>query len=322
MLEQTLLREHKLHPKTGESFDIVVIGAGPAGMSAALCAARSSLKVLLIERALPGGQASTSYKITNYLGFPGGILGENLSFQMESQLEDYEIYFTREVVDDILNSAHDIKTIQTDMGNVYHTKAVIIAVGLEPKKLPEKQHAKFLGRGLSYYAQCDAHAYMDKDVAVIGGGNCACYAADHLSQFVNHLYLIHRSDSIKAVKTLKAKIMNNPKITIIWNSDMVDAFGIDKIEKIKIQNQVTQQHTWIDIKGLFVYVGRIPPKEILNLDLKTDENGYIITDEYMRTSIKGVYAAGDIREKQIRQIATAVSDGMIAAINAERDLKR
>ena len=321
-MEQTLIETHKLRPKDGESFDIIIIGAGPAGMSAAVCAGRARLKVLILERALPGGQASTGYHISNYLGFPKGILGEKLALQMEAQLEDFPLHYSREVVEDILNSGADSKTIKTDMGNTYHAKGIIIATGLEPRRLNMDFETTFRGRGVSYYAQGDGASYQDKDVAVIGGGNCACYAADYLSEKVNHLYLVHRSDSLKAVKALKEKVMSNPKITVIWNSELTDAFGIDKIEKIKITNRLNDQHTWLDVKAIFVYVGRIPPKEILHLNLQTDENGYIITDEYMRTSIRGVYAAGDIRSKQIRQIATAVSDGMIAAINVERDILR
>ena len=194
--------------------------------------------------------------------------------------------------------------------------------GLEPKCIEADFEKKFLGRGISYYAQGDGESYRDKNVAVIGGGNCACYAAEHLSQFVNKLYLIHRSDNIKAVKLLKEKILNNNKIDIIWNSEPVEAFGIDKLEKIKLHNVITNQHTWIDVKGVFVYIGRIPPKEIVSLDVNVDEEGFIITDDYMRTNISGVYAAGDIRSKQIRQIATAVADGMIAAVNADKDLNR
>ncbi|RAP36116.1 thioredoxin-disulfide reductase, partial [Candidatus Marinamargulisbacteria bacterium SCGC AAA071-K20] len=168
----------------------------------------------------------------------------------------------------------------------------------------------------------DGESYTGENVAVIGGGNCACYAALHLSPFVNKLYLIHRSDSIKSVKLLKEKLFNNDKIDIIWNSEPVEAFGLEKLEKIKLKNVITHQHTWLDVKGVFVYVGRIPPKEFLALDINVDEEGFIITDEYMRTNIPGIYAAGDIRSKQIRQIATAVADGMIAAINVDKDLNR
>ncbi|MFC1753685.1 NAD(P)/FAD-dependent oxidoreductase, partial [Thermoproteota archaeon] len=135
------------------------------------------------------------------------------------------------------------------------------------------------------------------------------------------IYLIHRSNQLKAVKTLKEKILSNPKITFIWNSRLVDAFGLDKIEKIKVENVTNGQHTWIDLKAVFVYEGRKPPKTFFDLNLEKDEKGYLLTDEYMRTNIKGIYAAGDVRVKQIRQIATAVSDGMIAAINVERDLQ-
>ncbi len=322
MISETLVEKEKFRPRNYEDFDLVVIGAGPGGMSAALCACRAKLKTLVIERAVPGGQASTAYVIDNYLGFTGGIFGDVLGRNMEEHLDGHGCYTTFETVEDIEVVSDFEKTIRTNMGHTYKTKAVIIAVGLEPKKLGESFEAKFLGRGISYYAQGDATFYQGKDVAVIGGGNCACYAAEYLSQYVNQLYLIHQSDSIKAVKSLKEKIVNNPKIQIIWDSKLEDVFGIDKIEKIKIVHRVTSQHTWIDVKGVFIYTGRIPPMEILSLNIETDVKGFVVTDECMRTNIKGIYAVGDIRVKQVRQIATAVSDGMIAAVNVERDLQR
>ncbi|RAP31548.1 thioredoxin-disulfide reductase [Candidatus Marinamargulisbacteria bacterium SCGC AG-343-D04] len=317
--ELSLLKEKDVGDNSTD-FDIAIIGAGPAGMSAALCAARARLNVILLDRNLPGGQTSTAYKISNYLGFPSGVLGSDLSIKMEDHLNDYGVLYKCESVEDILDISGNIKCIKTDLGNDYRVRGVILCLGLEPKPLETKFEKTFFGRGISYYAQADIEKYRDQDVAVIGGGNCACYAADYLSQFVNKLYLIHRSDFIKAVKNLKKKIMENPKIDTIWNTQLVDAFGIDTLEKIKLLNGVTQQETWLDVKGVFIYVGRIPPKDIIRVDLNIDEDGFIITDEFMRTNIPGIYAAGDIRSKQIRQIPTAVSDGMIAAINLDKDL--
>ena len=302
-------------------FDMIIIGSGPAGMSAALCAGRAKLKVLMIDKSLPGGQSSTAYKITNYLGFPNGKLGPDLAYDMESHLKEYSISYRCESVEDILTPGEPVKKIKTDLGNIYKAKAIVMAIGLEPKPLEMDFEKQFLGRGISYYAQSDVENYEGKDVAVIGGGNCACYAADYLSQFVNKLYLIHRSDYIKAVKMLKDKVMENPKIDILWDTQPEDAFGIDKVERIKLNHVITKQSTWISVQGVFIYVGRIPPKDLISVELEVDENGYILTDDYMRTNIPGIYAAGDIRSKQIRQIATAVSDGMIAAINAEKDLR-
>ena len=277
---------------------------------------------MLFRSALPGGETATAYQVSNYLGFPGGILGEELSLRMEQQLEEYQLYFTCEPVEDILNAAGKEKEVRTQLGRSYKTKAIILACGLEPKLLGADFEKKFTARGISYYAQGDANEYKGKDVAVIGGGNCACYAADYLSKFVNKLYLIHRSDDLKAVKRLKQKIFDNPVIDILWNTEPVEAFGLDRLEKIKLNNIVTHQTTWLDVKGVFVYVGRTPPEDILSFEVNVDENGFIVTDDYMRTNVKGIYAAGDIRSKQIRQIATAVSDGMIAGINVEKDLNR
>jgi thioredoxin reductase (NADPH) len=149
----------------------------------------------------------------------------------------------------------------------------------------------------------------------VGGGNCACYAADYLSQFAEKIYMIHRSDSLKSVSCLKKRILNNPKIQIMWQTHVTEAFGIDKLEKIKVENLHNHQTTWLDLKGLFIYVGRIPSEETRRFGVALDEEGFILTDDYMRTDVPGIYAAGDIRSKQIRQIQPAIADGMIAAVN-------
>ncbi len=322
MIQETMAELEKLKPIPDDTFDLIVIGAGPAGMSASICASRADLKVLLIEKALPGGECSTACKIDNYIGFPKGILGEELGRHMEAQLFSHPIAYSCDNVSNIIDIKEPLKKVQTDLGQQYKTRAIILALGLEPKVLGANFESQFLGRGVSYYAQCDVEHYRDQNVMVIGGGNCACYAADYLSKFVKKVYLVHQSDHIRAVKTLERSILENPKIDPIWNSQIQEVFGIDTVEKAKIMNVTNQQHTWLDVKGIFIYVGRIPPKEFVNPEINTDENGYIISDEYMRTNIPGVYAAGDIRSKQIRQIATAVSDGMTAAINVERDLFR
>ncbi len=320
-MEQTQTKTQRLKPEHLDEFDLIIIGAGPAGMSAAVCAGRAKLRTLLIDRALPGGQAITSCRVYNYLGFHG-ILGPDLAKKMEEHVAEYPIYHTCELIEDIAQVSAKEKRIRTALNHEYRAKAVIIATGLEPKKLNTAFERQFLGRGISYCAQCDASNYEGKTVVVIGGGNCACYAADYLAHVAEKIYLVHKADHIRAVTSLKEKVLSNPKIEPMWNSHITEVFGIEKVEKAKIVNLDTQQYSWVDTSAIFIYSGRIPPKEILHLGLKTDEAGFVITDEYMRTSVPGIYAAGDVRAKQVRQIATAVSDGMIAAINAERDMAR
>ncbi len=323
MNAQAIPESQKLQtPLQDEIFDVVIVGAGPAGMSAALCAARAHLNILLIERALPGGQAATSYKIYNYLGFPSGILSTDLAARMEQHLLEYSIHQTRELVEEVVNIREPIKQIKTNFGNVYKTRCIIIASGLEPKPLRAAFEQKFIGRGISYYAQGDMESYRDQDVVVIGGGNCACYAAEYLAQVVNKVTIVHQHDYLRAVDSLKTKIEKMPNIDIMWNSSVEDVFGIDHVAKVKVVNRVTGQYIWLDSRAIFIYTGRIPPAEHLHPDIQTDEAGFIVTDEYMRTNLPGVYAAGDIRVKQIRQIATAVSDGMVAAINVGRDIQK
>lgn len=309
-------------PKNGDVFDVIIIGAGPSGMSAALCLRRADLSVLLLDKALPGGQTSTAYYIENYLGFTEPILGEKLSANMEAQLAQNGVFYSCEMVTDILNASSSKKEIVTELGKRYFSKALIIASGLEPKELGLSFEKQFLGRGVSYYAQGDGLSYKDKSVAVIGGGNCACYASDYLLNFVERLYLIHRGSDVKAVKTLKDRVLGHEKTTLLWETEVTEAFGVDKLEKIRCKHFISDQQTWLDVQCVFIYAGRVPSDEMFLLNMKRDEKGFIVTDEYMRTSLSGVYAIGDIRQKQIRQIATAVSDGMIAAINIERDFFR
>ena len=312
----------KKEPENNDMFDVVIIGAGPAGMSAAICASRADLKTLVVEKALPGGECSTACKIDNFIGQPNGIHGPELSRVMEAQLFNQEVFYTCETVVDFINFDGPIKTVTTSLGNSYRTKTIILALVLEPKKLESDFEHRFMGQGVSYYAQADPSYYENKNAVVIGGGNCACYAADYLSKYVNQVYMVHNYDSIRAVKKLKNSIESNEKITIMWNSKVTELFGVDHVERVKTENVITGQSTWLDAQGVFIYIGRVPPQDIVRFDVQLDEQGFIVTDEFMRTNIKGVYAAGDIRSKQVRQIAPAVSDGMIAAINIERDYFR
>jgi thioredoxin reductase (NADPH) len=321
MKPATQTKPSKLIPKNEDIFDLIIIGAGPAGMSAALCATRANLKTLIIEKALPGGETTNACIIDNYLGFPGGITGEKLAKQMETHLFSHSLHYSCESVEKILNHKDKIKIVQTELGHKYKTKNIVLAVGLVPKKFQNKATRTFLGRGISYCAKGDGKSYTEKEIVVLGGGNCACYAAEYLSTFVKRVYLVHRFDDLKAVTSLKNRILNNTRITVMWSSEITEIFGIDKIEKIKIVNTINQQYTWLDSNAIFVYLGRTPPQDIKKWEVRLDENEYIITDEYMRTNISGIYAVGDIRSKQIKQIATAVSDGMIAAINVDKNIR-
>lgn len=303
-------------------YDLIIIGSGPAGLSAALCASRAKLKTLILEKALPGGSCTTACNIDNLIGYPKGILGVDLAKKMEEQALAQDVDYHCEDVTDILNIHEQEKWVKTNLDSLYKTKKIILALGLEPKELDKAFAKRFLGRGVSYYAQGDFAAYRNEHVVVMGGGNCACYAAEYLASVVKKVTIVHQSNSLKAVQSLKDKILACNTIDIMWDSEVVDIFGIDQIEKIKIQHSITQQHTWLDAKAAFVYIGRIPPKQIISPEIDVDESGFIVTDEFMRTNIPGIYAIGDIRSKQVRQIASAISDGMLAAINVERDLSR
>ena len=273
----TVTEPIKKAPENNDIFDVIIIGSGPSGMSAGICASRSDLKTLIIEKALPGGECSTACKIDNFIGQPKhGILGEDLGRVMEEQLFTHDVYYTCETVIDFINIQGPVKTVITSLGNEYRTKTIILAIGLEPKKLNAEFESQFMGHGISYYAQADPSYYENKNAVVIGGGNCACYAADYLTNFVNHVYMVHNFDQLRAVKKLKQKIESNENITLMWNSKVTEVFGIDHVEKVKTEHVLTGQSTWLDAQGIFIYIGRTPHKILFVLILTLMKKGSLL----------------------------------------------
>ncbi|SES84223.1 thioredoxin-disulfide reductase [Anaerobranca gottschalkii] len=296
-------------------YDCIIIGAGPAGLSAALYAARAELKTLLIDKQGPGGQAATTHLVENYPGVPS-ITGPDLTSNMFSQVMELGVEL---VVEEIQNISLDgkIKEIVTD-GGEYKGKTVIIATGVEPKKLGVAGENVFRGRGVSYCATCDGAFYKGKRVAVIGGGDSAVEEGNFLTRFVDKLYIIHRRSELRATKVVQKRAFNNPKIEFILNSVVKEIKGDTKVDGVIIENLVTGEKMDLEVDGVFIYIGNTPNTEFLQGQINLDEQGYIITNEEMETNVPGVYAAGDIRVKSLRQIVTAAADGAIAAVKAEK----
>ena len=296
-------------------YDTIIIGGGPAGLSAGLYASRSRMKTLVIERAKYGGQATTTDELENYPGSIEDCTGTALSQRMRQQAEDFGTEFVKdEVVDTVLEG--DIKVIKCRKAE-YQAKTIIIATGATPRLGGFKNEIELRGRGVSYCATCDADFFTDLDIAVIGGGDSAITEAIYLAKFGETVTVIHRRDSLRAAKSLQEKAFANPKIKFIWDSVVEEANGEEILENLAIKNIKTGEVSTLDVNGCFVFVGYLPISELFKGKVNMTERGDIITDEEMRTNIPGVFAAGDVREKSLRQVITAAADGAIAATNAE-----
>ncbi|MGO3751766.1 MAG: thioredoxin-disulfide reductase [Peptoniphilaceae bacterium] len=298
-------------------YDLIILGAGPAGLTAGLYGARSKLKTLVIEKAIEGGQISATSDVENYPGVKK-IQGIELAMTMKEQAKDFGAEFVMDEVLDV-NLTGKVKKIKCK-DNEYETKAVIIATGAQPRKIGCQGEDKYSGKGVSYCATCDAAFYEGLDVYVIGGGDSAIDEALFISKFAKNVYIIHRRDELRAGKNLQDKAFKNEKFHFIWDST-VDEIKGDKIaNEMVIRNLKTGQLTTIkkdESFGIFVFIGYTPETRIFEGKIDM-EKGYIITDENMNTNIPGVYAAGDLRVKDVRQAITASADGAIAAVSAEK----
>ncbi len=296
-------------------FDTVIIGGGPAGCTAALYAARAGLDTLLIERMMAGGQMTLTGDIENYPGFPEGIDGFTLGMNMQQAAERFGAK-TEYAEVTALQLSDKIKKIETT-GGIISARTVIIATGADPRKLGIAGEDALIGRGLHYCAHCDGRFYKDKTVAVVGGGNSAVSDALYLSRLAKKVYLIHRRDSLRATKLYHEPLKNCENVEFVWNSTVEEFMAQEKIRGVKIKNTLSGNVSEIACDGVFVSIGRRPATDFLNSIVTLDENGYVVADESTQTDVPGVFAAGDLRTKELRQVVTATADGAVAAHKAE-----
>lgn len=299
-------------------YDMIIIGGGPAGYTAALYASRAGLNTLIFERMAVGGQMALTDVIENYPGFENGIEGFMLGMNMQNQAHRFGAVTKYSEVESIDLSDKIKKIVTTD--GTYYAKTIVISTGANPKELGLPNEQKYIGRGIHYCAHCDGRFYKNKTVMVVGGGNSAVGDALYLSRLAKKVILVHRRDTLRATKVYNESLKNTDNIEILWNSVVIDAEADDRVNKAKIKNVKTNEEYLVETNAIFVSIGRKPATDFLSSVLELDNNGYIIADETTRTSIPGVYAIGDVRTKVLRQVVTAVADGAVAVHFAEEYL--
>lgn len=299
-------------------YDLIIIGGGPAGLTAAIYAARGGLKTVVLEAMMPGGQIASTEKVENYPGFPEGVNGFDLgnSFYKQALNQGATFIFEQVVKMELTKSIKFITTTEQTL----ESKAVIIAAGSKPRNLGVPGEEIFRGHGVSYCATCDGAFYKGKKVAVVGGGNSALEEGVYLTKFASQVYIIHRRNQFRASVTAIKKAQNHSKVELILDSVVEEIIGSELVEKVRVKNVKTGQQQELTVDGVFIYVGTEPNTKFVSEYFPTDEKGYILTDTNLRTNIPGVFAAGDIRNTPLRQVSTAVGDGSLAAVQVEKYL--
>jgi thioredoxin reductase (NADPH) len=295
--------------------DLVIIGGGPAGLTAGLYASRARMNVVLIEKIVPGGQIMVTDWVENYPGFPEGITGADLAQRMAEQAQRFDLPVEyNEVIS--LDFSGPLKKIQLS-DRVITTHAIIIASGASPKQLGIPGEQKFYGKGVSFCGTCDAPFYKDKVVAAVGGGDTAVQESQYLTKFARKVYLIHRRDELRATKILQERAFANEKIDLVWDSVPTAIEGTKDVQQVRVKNIRSGEESVLDVDGCFVWIGTSPNTAFVKDTVRCDEYGFIEADGHMQTSEPGVYAAGDVRTTPLRQIVTAVGDAAIAVASAE-----
>jgi thioredoxin reductase (NADPH) len=305
---------------TTKSLDTIIIGAGPAGLCAAMYAGRGMLNAVVLERGIPGGELLNTEKIEDYPGFES-ILGRDLAQKFADHAVKFGAEIKQEIVEGVTKDADGAFTVTTAFGATYRAPTVILTAGGTPTKLEVPGEAEFAGRGVSYCAVCDGAFFKGETIAVIGGGDAAVEEADYLTRYASKVYLVHRRHELRASKILQERLFANPKIEVIWNAKVNEMTGeASGLKSLALEDTVTGAKSTLAVTGAFVFVGFKPNSGLIKGHFKHDASGYIITDDRMMTSIPGLFAAGDLRVQLTRQVTTAVGDATTAAIAVEKYL--
>lgn len=300
-------------------YDVIIVGAGPAGLTAGIYAGRAGMSALILERVFPGGQIARAHIVENYPGFPEGVEGVELGIRFKEHAERHGgVIESVEVTGYELEG--DIKKILTT-NKTYEARSVILAMGAAYKTLGLYSEKRFLGTGVSYCATCDGPFFRGKDVAVIGGGDTAIEDALYLANVASRVYVVHRRDELRAQMALQKAAKQNERIEFVWDSEVDTITGETVVEGVRLRNKKTQELKTLACSGVFVAIGTVPHTDEVKAQVTTDESGYILTDMSMRTNLPGVFAAGDIVVKPLRQVVTAAADGATAIYSAQSYLR-
>ena len=303
-----------------QSYDVIIVGGGPAGLCAAMYAGRGMLRALTIERGAPGGELLNTDLIEDYIGFES-VKGWDLAQKFTNHAKKFGAEITTDTVEKVRKAADGLFDVVTARGRTYRAPAVILTAGGTPVKLGvpgEKEHA---GKGVSYCAVCDGAFFKGEVLAVVGGGDAAVEEADYLTRYASKVYIVHRRDRLRASRILQERVFANPKIELIWNKKVNEIVGTEKgLDHLELEDTVTAVRSQVKVGGVFIFIGFKPNAGLVEGHFEHDEGGYFITDERMMTSIPGLFAAGDVRSQLTRQITTAVGDATTAAIAVEKYL--
>jgi thioredoxin reductase (NADPH) len=303
-----------------EPYDVIVIGAGPAGLCAGMYAGRGMLKSLVIERGLPGGELLNTELIEDYPGFES-ILGRELADKMTSHAKKFGAEFVTDTVEAIRRTPEGDFTVSTALGTTYRARTVIVTAGGTPNKLGVPGEKTYAGKGVSYCAVCDGAFFRNEVIAVVGGGDAAVEEADYLTRYAEKVYIVHRRDRLRASAIIQQRALANPKIEPVWNQVVEEVVGNDKgVQHLRLRDTATGEESTLAVTGVFIFIGFTPNTGMIKEHYEHDEQGYIQTDAHMMTSIPGLFAAGDLRVQLTRQITTAVGDATTAAIAVEKYL--
>ena len=299
--------------------DLLILGSGPAGLAAAIYAARAELTPILLTGTDLGGQAATTDMIENYPGFPEGVNGLELGQLFQQQAERFGAQLVYDMITDVDFTEKPLKLCTYD--KQYLAKAVVISTGARPNHLNIPGETEFTGKGVSYCGTCDGWFFRGKEVVVVGGGDSALEEAIFLTRFASKVTIVHRRDELRAGKILQKRAFDNEKIHFIWNSVVTEILGEGEVKQVKIKNTETDEDSFMDTDGVFIFIGHKPNVQIFSDQLELDELGYIVTDKFMRTNIPGVYAGGEVADPRYRQVITSAGMGAAAAIEAIRYLE-
>ena len=304
--------------KTKTSYDVIIIGAGPAGYTAGIYCSRARHHTLIISGLLPGGQLMNTTDVENYPGFDEGIMGPDLMLTMRKQAERMNTTIIDDVVVNVDFRAKPFKVLTGS--EEYEAKAVIVCTGATPRKIGIEGEQTFSGKGVSYCATCDGAFFRNQDIAVVGGGDTCMEEATFLTKFASKVHIIHRRDTFRASKIMQDRALNNENIEVHWNSVIEDIKGDQKVQQIILKDTKTGENKTLEMGGVFVAIGHEPNTELFKNQLEMDENGYIIQKQNTETSVKGVFTAGDVHDHRYRQAVTAAGFGCMSAIDVDKYL--